>query len=115
MTRILLLALLLLAAPTLLPSAAAQPCPTYTYRVATADLGAQSAAQNTAEFNEQGQVKLTLVKSLFYVTVDEVGSDGWVVAYFVYQEQNGQGGLQRSDEYCQDEGSADRGSDALVA
>lgn len=114
MTRVLLPVLLLLTAPLLLPGAAADPCPTYTHRVSTADYAALGAGQSTAEFNEQGQVKLTLVKGNFYVMIDEVASDDWIVSYHVYQEYNGQGGLQRYDDYCQDAGQTYRSSDFIV-
>ena len=113
----------LVVASTALPVAAADPCPTYTYRVATTDhvgvpglLGLPTGiVHTTVELNEQGQVRLSLAKGNFYVVVDEVGTEEWLVSYWVYQEYNGQGGLQRYDDYCQDPGYDRYNSDANIA
>jgi hypothetical protein len=118
----LVLAAFLVAASAFLPTAAADPCPTYTHRVATTDhvgvpgvLGLPTGiVHTTVEFNEQAQVRVSLAKGNFYVVVDEVGTEEWLVSYWVYQEYNGEGGLQRHDDYCQDPGYSPFSSDANI-
>jgi hypothetical protein len=118
----LVFAAFLIVASTFLPVAAADPCPTYTHRVATTDYGLPTVpgvptgyAHTTIEFNEQAQVRISLVKGNFYIVVDEVGTQEWLVSYWVYAESNGEGGLQRYDEYCQDPGYNWSSSDEILA
>lgn len=99
---ILSLAVLLLAS--ILPSAGAGhnagPCPTYT----TTGLGGVGAATTEAGVSPSLQLYVSAVKGNFYIVNDAVADGDWISSFWIYQEYNGAGGLQRHDDYCATEG-----------
>ena len=76
------------------------PCPTYT------SLGPTGfgAATTQVGVTPSLQIYVSAVKGNYYIVNDAVASGDWISSFWIYQEYNGAGGLQRHDDYCYTEG-----------
>lgn len=85
-------------------------CPTY----ATSGVGGVGLASTEVGISPSLQLYVSAVKGNYYIVNDAVLERDWISSLWIYQEYNGDGGLQRHDDFCYTAGFNTPGAADLV-
>lgn len=104
--------LLAFLAPAVGATHAADSCPTYS----TMGIGGVGLLSTEVGTTPGLQFYVAAAKGSFYIVNDALLTGDWISSLWIYQEANGDGGLQRHDEFCHTPGYDDgtRPPDVIV-